>query len=768
MGQKSVKITNKGLREITTGRAPFDTTFEIDSDVSNALTASSIKNIPVSSLSGISQNEVLMYDAISNSFVYGPVSGTFTALDNKVRILAANSTSAIAYDTIAEAIAVANSGDSIYLGIGPYAEGNLILPAGVRLQSLAGTRITGDGANTTLIVGDDCILDGYLGITAPNVAGKYGVDFSGTNIFGSGGSSIVIAGAGVNATGMNVRQFTTLAGAALVAGTMNTGFLIQSGSLFRPVTLGVSALNANAAMVCSGSLRVSTLAFRLTSGATQDGIILVDGCDMTVFQGSITGFSNAALRITSNDPQIQMRNVSLTGNTYDVVVDPGLTGENTKLHMEFCDIDRESWSIPNGWFNNADFHVIANSDEDDAGKINVWGEITQGMPEIGYESSFGGGDAYDRGILVYTSSSSGFTDVTSENKAHGETFALPGLNNTNAIYVCSSLYGETDYIKLPGIRTVQTVSALTGSGRIQAQYWNGVAWTKVNTMPVCNYGEYVSYPDRFLFAGSEFLTGSTAIYMDFRLPSSRVTWAKNDPMGIGTNYYWLRFIPSGTIDQAPTFSSFKGHTHRTNINEDGFQQMYGYARTVRRLPWDSAGVQASTQSPGNQNIFLSDTMSVGRIENAFSPTQINRIGTVLPLPLEVDTSSGISFQIMWYAETGAIAGQKVVWKVRWDYSKPGTSIYSTEAAAPTSTATQQEASVTTTITAADVHTISTINLDISMIAPRRPIGGEDADWIWFVIERDATNIDDTVTTDAILCNIRASYFAWNNGGHVVI
>lgn len=768
MGQKSVKITNKGLREITSGRAPFDTTFEIESDVTNYLTASSIKNIPVSSLSGISQNEVLMYDSITESFVYGEVSGTFTALDNKVRILKNASTSAVPYDTIAEAIAVAESGDAIYLGVGPYAEGNLVLPAGVKLQGVAGVQITGDGTNTTLTIGNGCTLDGYLGITAPNVAGKYGVDFSGTNILGGTGGTLIVTGAGANATGVNVRQFTTLAGATLIAGTMDTGFLIQSGSFFRPVTLAVSSLNANNALVCSGSLRVSTLAFRLISGVTQDGIVLVDGCDLTVFQGNIIGFAHAALRITSNDPQIEMRNTSLTGNTYDVFVDPGLTGERTRLHLEFCDIDRESWSIPDGWLNNADFHVIANSDEVDSGKLNLWGELTVGMPEIGYESNFGGGDSYDRGILVYTSSSSGFVNKTAENKTGEDPYSLPGLNNTNAIYVCSSLYGATDSIKLPGVRTVQTISALTGSGKIEAQYWNGSAWTKVNTMPVCNYDEYISYPDRYLFASDAFLTGSTAVYMDFRLPSSRVTWAKNDPMSIGTDYYWLRFVPSGTIDRAPTFTSFKGHTHRTNLNEDGFQQMYGYARTVRRLPWDSGALQGATASPGNQNIYLSDTISVGRIENALSPSVINRIGTVLPIPLEVDTSSGISFQIMWYAETGAIAGQKVVWKVRWDYSQPGTSIYSTEGAAPTSTATQQSASITTTITAADVHTISTVTLDISMISPRRPEGGESADWIWFTLERDATNIDDTCTTDAILCNIRASYFAWNNGGHVVI
>lgn len=333
------------------------------------LSASAIRDVPVSSLEGISQNEVLMYDSITNSFMYGPVSGTFTALDNKVRILPANSTSAVAYDTIAEAIAVANSGDVIYLGNGPYAEGNLVLPAGVKLQSIAGTRITGDGVNTTLTVSDNCILDGYLGITAPNVVGKYGIDFSGSNIFGSGGSSLVISGAGSNATGVNVRQFTTLAGSALLAGTMNVGFLVQSGSLFRPVTLAVSSLNANAALVCSGSLRVATLAFRLTSGVSQDGIVLVDGCDLTVFQGSISGFTDAALRITSNDPQITLRNITLTGNTYDVRVDPGLTGVGTKLHLEFCDLNREKWSMPNGWFNNANFHVIANSDENDSKKI---------------------------------------------------------------------------------------------------------------------------------------------------------------------------------------------------------------------------------------------------------------------------------------------------------------------------------------------------------------------------------------------------------------
>jgi hypothetical protein len=65
--------------------------------------------------------------------------------ENQIKVLRTVDQTVEYTNTIALAFATASSGDTVSVGLGPYAEGNLTLPDGVHFQSVAGTAITGDG-----------------------------------------------------------------------------------------------------------------------------------------------------------------------------------------------------------------------------------------------------------------------------------------------------------------------------------------------------------------------------------------------------------------------------------------------------------------------------------------------------------------------------------------------------------------------------------------------------------------------------------------------
>jgi len=399
------------------------------------------------------------------------------------------------------------------------------------------------------------------------------------------------------------------------------------------------------------------------------------------------------------------------------------------------------------------YGTVLDLEEDDEG-VNIIGELHVGLPEKGAESVFGEGDSYTRGMLVYSETELGaFTDRSaSARSASGSPFTFDGVAAENAIYVASSLVAS-DALEHYGIKTEVITATVKGAGDIIIEYWNGSIWVEVNGMEVDSDGKYYPHANNyFQDVGDHQIRYSSNLATD--------SWTKSDPMSLGTEYYWVRFRITTAITTAPIFEQFKLHTNRFETNAGGWVEYFGKARPIGVLPWDLGLVEAANASPGNQDIFLSDNLGVGRVENLFLNTATDRIGFNSYLPLDLDTSSPIL--IKFSVITNDASAGDIDWVVRWGYSNDTLNVYGTTASAPTTGVNEQN--ITQSLpapTAADIQKTYELSLDVKDMVSRRESGFGDI--LWVTIQRTS---GDTHAGDVAMINFQAFYTKWCEGGHI--
>ena len=391
------------------------------------------------------------------------------------------------------------------------------------------------------------------------------------------------------------------------------------------------------------------------------------------------------------------------------------------------------------------YAYILDTKEDDEG-LNILGELHVGIPERPTESVFGGGDSYTRGMLVYTENPSNeFVNVSTEARsASGSLFSFTGVGVNNSIYIASSLNNGTDYLKFFGIKTKVDTVAVKGSGEIVTEYWNGSAWTEFNAMEIdSDTGYYPHAKNYFQDIGGHHIRFSTALNKD--------NWTKNDPMLLGTDYYWIRFRIKTEITTAPIFQQFKLHTNRSEINADGFIEYFGLGRPISQLPFSIGQDKAFEGNLGNQTLYISQNIGAGYQENSFN-SDVDKIGRFFFVPLELDTSSPIELKIVGRSSgTGTIA-----FTVRWDYGTQGLTISRTKPAVVSPTA--KSLTVSKSVTEG-VATFYSFELDISNIISRREVG--EPDYLGISIHSSSLG---GLAFD--LLALEANYTKWCQGGHI--
>lgn len=394
--------------------------------------------------------------------------------------------------------------------------------------------------------------------------------------------------------------------------------------------------------------------------------------------------------------------------------------------------------------------------------INLLSEFSVGSIEQPFESIFGEGDSTPEDMLVYQYDGTGYTEVSSEaQSASGSTFSLADGTTGNMLYVTCDKLQNGEYYKAKGIKAKLTRVLSLGTGETIFEYWNGSSYEEVNVMSTRSDNPYTSYAkEAFTHI---FVPNQEHIYFDIKMQQN---WQPNDPPSLGTDRYWFRYRIVDGVSTTPEFEQFKIHTNRFESNVDGWVQMFGNARELGTLAWDSGLWIAANDSPSNQDVYISDNMGVGRRENLFANGVTDRSGFATYLPFECDTSSKI--KIIWSCITNDNSGGNIEWILRNGYSNDldFNDVYTSTASAPTTAPNEQSQTIVVAApTANNKQTTYEAYIDVSNMIARRIVGQPDL--LWVTLQRSGAGGLDSHTGNVGIINIAGQYLKWCQGAHVV-
>lgn len=386
-------------------------------------------------------------------------------------------------------------------------------------------------------------------------------------------------------------------------------------------------------------------------------------------------------------------------------------------------------------------------------------EISVGVPEKGRESVFGEGDSTSRGMMAYSYDGAVFTDVSHiAESPSGSTFSFPTTTNSG-YYLSWDLETSSDYKRPAGFKINVATPLENGTGSYVMEFWNGSSWQEFNYLVTDAGNPYISHTKNF-----DSLSGGYQIRFDIRLALSN-NWIKNDPVTSGTERYWVRFRIVDSITTSPNIENIKLHTSRTEFNDDGWQEFFGLARPIKLIPWDWGLVQAANNSPANQDLFYSDSLAIGRIENNFVAGTVDKAGLTAQLPLDADTSCPLVLSWSFIKEDNSPGD--IRWEVAYGYTKDGDSVSISTGGAPPIGATEKtEVLIQDVQGSAEIQFTATVLLDISEINSRKEDNSFDT--LWLTLRRVGNDATDTYPDDIDIINIFANYFSWSNGGHFFI
>jgi len=327
-------------------------------------------------------------------------------------------------------------------------------------------------------------------------------------------------------------------------------------------------------------------------------------------------------------------------------------------------------------------------------------------------------------------------------------------NYFNSKFIAAKL--ETTYSPVgssTGNPIVQ-ITSINTTPKIIIEYYNSesAAWEEVTFMNSDSDSPYVSYANHPIST-----TGSHQVRYNYGLRDA--SWGKNDPMGLGVNYYWIRWRIISQIEPS-SIDQIKIHSNRMEVNSDGWVEYFGTSRPIGLLPWFFNLAIASTNSPANADIFLSDKLHRGGKENRFQTGVTDSTGFSSAIPLDCDTSTPIliKFSYFFNGATQGIAD----FTIRWGFAKEGDNIYTGTAGAPPTWTNEKSKQISLNFDENNKFHWFEFYLDISDMLPRRVANFPD---VFFVnIERDGSN--DTLDGDVVIPEILAYYLKWNNGGHI--
>lgn len=526
----------------------------------------------------------------------------------------------------------------------------------------------------------------------------------------------------------------------VATGTVNIGFDVCNGGKMRCWTsgcfgstsnigIGASCIDANSLFVFySGGFQLCDIAgFVNNGGRLELKSAFVRSCVKGLEVGS-TGTTSQLLI----DGTTFLNNSSNSLNVLATDADVNITGGSIQVS-----------SINNP--NNVRLFIASFSPEEFNEAFTILGDLHVGSPVEGTESSLGQGDAYTNEITVLTDNgtSTNFMNVTAS--ATNPNTILPfmqGFSIGNVIYMGSKVpfYGFDI--------NVTSTWAVGNSDLTATQYWNG-AWTDVQQMVTVGTAPY----------------GSRTNVMLENIEKQRVRfgkmtgWVTNTVDGITA--YWVRIIVNSPLS-APmaNYSLLELHPSSSKFNTDGYLEYFGNARPIKLFGWDANLLQPAAASPSDQDIYLSDNLDVGKTENLFQNSAIDRIGFNSYLPSQIDTSYGIKFRWSWISTA---TGGNIDWVIRTGFSKDGFDIYTSTAAAPPVGVNEESISISYPVTETIGTQVTQTQIIIRPKINARPVSG-NPDIFWFTLERNGPA--DSHSGNVALVQIQGEYVSWCDGGYI--
>ena len=392
-------------------------------------------------------------------------------------------------------------------------------------------------------------------------------------------------------------------------------------------------------------------------------------------------------------------------------------------------------------------------------------EISIGRPGHGKEAVFGRGDSYTGvgNISVYTYDGATLVDVSQHATSEsGSTISFPNTQAGTMIYMASLLDNGSDKLVHPGMKVDVVTGGVYGGGLgpggIAIEFWNGSSWEEVNHMSTSSGAPYDSQGNEVLESIGVFQYLYNQAMVNF--------WEKNDPVNLGTAYYWVRYRLTGIVAISPVIEHIKLHPlGRLEINEDGFIARYGQARTVMQLPVYYGLFDAAGNSPSNVDFYLSDKLDVGMRENLFQSGTTDRSGFKIPLPKDICTACPIRLTFM-FATSLNEPETEMNLKVRWGLFREGSGVYTSSSTAPTTAV--GEKSITESITIPVNHRRKvmshTMLIDVVEGMPSSNMLGTSGDYLVITFERNGSA--DTHNGNIQMIDVRGEYSSWTSGGHL--
>jgi hypothetical protein len=399
---------------------------------------------------------------------------------------------------------------------------------------------------------------------------------------------------------------------------------------------------------------------------------------------------------------------------------------------------------------------------------SIFGELKVGTPLNPVESVFGEGDSYTRGMLAFywNETAGSFTNITSDLSDPTTAWTMPDVTTDSAIYFASAIFNGTDVLKHYGIKMMIETAATLGGGSTVWEYWNGSSWVELHNMTRLSHGDYQSYAENIFD-----VAGSFQIRLDPLVVNATASdWAKNDPISFGTPLFWTRLRIGSTLTSAPTINQFKMSSNRIELNQDGFATMHGAARPRGTLAWTINNAQAWASSPGNQDLYALDSpdganfdLGVGRIENLFANGATDKVGLMMPVPEDMDTSGPMEVEVYYVADSN-VAGN-----ITYVSSKGITGVgepmgFATNNA-PTSIRDYEIVTAVIPVASNSAYTLLYMKMNVyfsKAIAQKDPDGSSDM--LNLAIGR--LGGADTYGGDTAIAQIRINYYKWALGGHI--